>query len=132
MRLTTRLACICFLAVPLTGCGRPTHHSVFDKSLGLLREVRGVLQDVTDESSAKAAVEKLKAVRDKNDAINAELESLNPRPTREEQQSVKNTNADYIDLLKDIHNEETRIRRFPALKVHLDEWLKWLDKDGSL
>jgi hypothetical protein len=92
--------------------------------------VKGTLQDVTDEASAKAAVDKLRAIRDKNDAIKAELQALNPRPTPEELQSLKNKNADYIDLVKDIRNEETRIRRYPVLKAHLDEPLKWLDNGG--
>jgi hypothetical protein len=130
MRFTTRLAYLCLITVPLSGCGPPTYDSIFRKSLNLLREVRGVLQDVTDEPTAKAAVDKLKAIRDKNDAIKAELRALNPKPTNDEQQSVKNTNADYIELVKDIHNEEVRIRRYAALKAHLDEPLKWLDNGG--
>jgi len=132
MRFTTRLACLCLLAAPLIGCGGPTYESIFRKSLDLLKEVRDVLQDVTDEESAKAAGDRFKAIRAKNDAIKAELQALNPKPTLLEQQAVKNTNADYIDLVKLIHNEETRIRRYPVLKVHLDEWLKWLDKGGPL
>jgi hypothetical protein len=116
----------------VAGCGRSTYASVFRKSLDLLREVRGTLQDVTDEASAKAAVDKLKAIRDKNDAIKAELQALNPKPTPKEQQSLKNTNADYIELVKDIRNEEVRIRRYPVLKAQLDEPLKWLDNSGLL
>jgi hypothetical protein len=118
------------MAIPLSGCGGSTYDSIFRKSLNLLREVRGVLQDVTDEASAKAAVDKLKAIRDKNNAIKAELEALNPKPTFEQQQSLKNTNPDYIDLVKDIRNEEIRIRRYPVLKACLDESLKWLDQSG--
>jgi hypothetical protein len=105
---------------------------VFRQSLNLLVEVKDVLQDVNDEASAKAAADKFKAIRDKNDAIKAKLEALKPRPTPEEQQSVKNNNADYIELVKAIHNEETRIRRYAVLKVPLEDWLKWLDKDGPL
>jgi hypothetical protein len=116
----------------LSGCGRSTYDAAFGKSLGLLREVRGVLQDVTDEASAKVAADKFKAIRDKNDAIKAELDGLNPKPTHEQQQSRKNASADYIDLIKDIRQEEVRIRRYSGMKAPLDESLKWLDNSGLL
>jgi hypothetical protein len=127
--IRTRLACLCFTIVPLAGCGGSTIDSIARKHVNLFLEVKDVLQDVTDEASAKAAVDKLKAIRDKNDALKAQLQALNPTPG--DQKAIREKyEADYVELIKAIHSEETRIRRYPVLKVHLDVALKWLDQAG--
>ena len=123
----TRLACFCLTIVPLIGCGSSTIDSITRKRVNLFLEVKGVLQDVTDEASARSAVDKLKSIRDKDDVLKTQLQAL--RPTSGDQKAIREKyEADYVELVKAIHNEELRIRRFPALKVHLDEAMKWLDQ----
>jgi len=87
------------------------------------------LDGVTDEASAKAAVDKLKATRDKLDAMAADHEALNPKPTPQEQEAVQNRYRDaYIELSHEIGKETRRIRKNAAMKAHLEEQLKWLEK----
>src|SRR5262249_52948895 len=108
--ITTRLACLCVAMLSVTGCGGSTFVSLARKQMDLSIEVRDILQDVTDEASAKAAVDKLKTVRDKNDALKAQLKALNPKPTPGDESAIREKyNADYVELVNAIHSEETRI-----------------------
>jgi hypothetical protein len=121
---------IALMIVPLTGCGGSTLDSLNRKAMKLMKELLGVLQGVTDEASARAAVEKIKVVGDKMNAQSAELRALNPKPTPKEQMAVSDRyGAEFIELDHAIANEMRRIRKNPALKVHVDEARRYLPAD---
>ena len=119
---TSRVACLCFAIVPLCGCGRSTLDSIARKQVNVFVEVKDVLQDVTDEASAKAAVDKIKAIRGTIDAKMAELVAkANPQGRQE---LTNHYALEDLEIDKAITAQIARIGKNLAMKVHLDEAMK--------
>lgn len=60
----------------LTGCGGDTHEGLANETVGLLNEFATVLDGVSDEASAKAAVPKLEAISTKLSEMKKRVDAL--------------------------------------------------------
>ena len=76
----------------LAGCGtggaQPTHDSLTQESLNLMKEMTALVKSVTDEASAKAAEPKFEALGKKAQEIKDAMEKLGP-PSPEVQKELE-------------------------------------------
>lgn len=88
-----------------------------------MRELTTILKSCKDESSARAAVPKLEAVRDQFRQIAARTKKLG-KPTDTDQAAIRNVFSDDTSLGKDFSEEQKRLLRagpeWPIIKDALN------------
>ena len=88
MRASTVGLLALFCVATFTGCSDPTPESVADEMTAKMNEVSTTLKGVTDESSAKAANDKLKSIAADMKKLKAQMDKL-PKPTAEQEKKME-------------------------------------------
>lgn len=111
------------LALSLAGCD-PTHDSIMKDNLDQMKKMVEILKTVKDESSAKAAAPKIKAINEEMKKLKEQADKL-PKPTAEQQTELeKKYKADIEKLMPELLQEAMRIGMNPTLSKPLDDAMK--------
>jgi hypothetical protein len=102
---------VCML---LVGCKR-THEDVAKDMISCMKDLTAALKDVKDEASAKAAVPKITAIRDRMLKIDEETKKMGEPPAAEKEQLTKKYESQMDEVGKAFFAEMTRVASDPKL-----------------
>lgn len=114
---------LCTLAL-VSGCSKPTQESLTKDEIAKMKELAAVLHGVTDESSAKSAVDKVKSISADMKKIQADMNAL-PKPTDAEAKKILTDNEkEMSEAFSSLTGEVMRISMNPTLSKPLDAAMK--------
>ncbi len=110
------------------GCGKPTHESVMRQLFQRTREITGVLRDVKDEASAKAAAPKLKTLAAAMQTLKNQFKAMGPPSKESEAHLGAVLGEDSKSVMEDLTKELLRVSTDPKLQVPLKEAMADIQK----
>ena len=125
MRHVTPLALVAALLM-LTGCGggANTPEGVADEMVDIMEEMVTILEGVKDESSAKAAADKINSLSAKGEALGKKMEEVMPKDPEKAMEVAMKMLAKMAEVGPKLEAESKRIMNDPALAKHLEDALK--------
>lgn len=111
------------VALLVGGCGKPNHESLMRQLFLKTREFTGVLKDVKDEASAKAAAPKLKAIATDLQKLKKEADAMGPPSQEAKARLMAKLGADFTSMMQDLKQESRRVSSDPKLQAPLKEAL---------
>lgn len=114
------------LALAIFGCGGgiSSYEDGVDAYAEVMKEMVGVLEDVTDESSANKAAGKIEDLGDRLADISAQMADL-PRPNAKEMQDIaKKQQAEMRAFQQDAATQMMKMAEYPVL---LEAWMRAME-----
>jgi hypothetical protein len=114
LRITTVLA----LGLILTACGGgiDSYEEGLEAQAALMREMIGVLEDVTDETSAKKAAGKIESLGSRMGDIALQISEL-PQPDAKEMQEIaRQQRAAMQEFQQDTMEQMMKLAQYPVLQ----------------
>lgn len=115
------------LGLTIFGCGGgiSSYEDGFDAYAEAMKEMVGVLEDVTDESSANKAAGKIEDLGNRLADITAQMADL-PRPDAKEMQEIaKKQRAEMQAFQQDAATQMMKMAEYPVL---LEAWMRAMEK----
>jgi len=121
MTRLVRTSCLLAILSIIIGCkSEPTRDSVAAESVDTIEQLVVVLKSIQDEASAQAARPKLKELSDKFRQLQAQEKQLG-EATKEQRDELKKYDTRNEKALKEMIDQNARIRSDPKLSGALDE-----------
>jgi len=112
------------LIISACGGGISTYEEGMNAYADVMEEMVGVLDSVTDKSSAENAAGKIEALGNRLGKITSQLADL-PRPDAKEMQELaKNQRARMQDVQQDAAAQMMKVAEYPVL---LDAWMRAME-----
>lgn len=121
-----RTTSVITLALAIFGCGGgiSSYEDGVDAYAEVMKEMVGVLEDVTDESSANKAAGKIEDLGDRLADISAQMADL-PRPNAKEMQDIaKKQQAEMRAFQQDAATQMMKMAEYPVL---LEAWMRAME-----
>ena len=114
VRKSFTMVALCTLALVLSGCGK-SHESIAKEVMVKFQDLDDVMKGITDEASAKAAPDKVKAIAADMKKLKEEDDSLG-KLTKEEDEKIRNAHeAEMKTIQADMEKQMQRIMQDPKL-----------------